>query len=108
MTRHLVGLVADLSVVADTSACADSLPCNAEGVLHISSSGKITTFGGPWTGAEKWEGGVMADNGIIYGIPQEATQVLRINPAATPPKSPKASKPRIQQNQQKDDIAKNA
>ena len=40
----------------------------------------ITTFGSYGTGSNKWAGGVLANDGHIYGIPQDATSILEINP----------------------------
>lgn len=43
---------------------------------------EVTTFGGPWPGNWKWHGGVLAPDGCIYGIPQMAEQVLKIDVAS--------------------------
>jgi len=39
-----------------------------------------STFGS-LSGATKWVGGVLAPNGMIYGIPDSSTTVLKIDPA---------------------------
>jgi hypothetical protein len=39
----------------------------------------IGTFGS-LSGSAKWSGGVLAPNGMIYGIPYDSTTVLEINP----------------------------
>eukprot|EP00435_Cladocopium_sp_Y103_P046854 s724_g13.t1 len=40
----------------------------------------VRTFGGPIMGQFKYLGGVRAGDGVIYGIPGHAKQVLRIDP----------------------------
>jgi len=40
---------------------------------------QASTFGS-LAGSYKWIGGVLAPNGMIYGIPYFATTVLKINP----------------------------
>ena len=40
----------------------------------------IYTFGNAGSGASKWFGGVLANNGKIYGIPYDASSVLEIDP----------------------------
>ena len=40
----------------------------------------VSTFG-DFAGTYKWVGGVLAPNDCIYGIPYDATQVLKIDPA---------------------------
>ena len=57
---------------------------------------EVTTIGGPWPGVEKWEGGVMAPNGVIYAMPQQSPHVLRIDPG--PPASQAASTRTITSN----------
>jgi len=42
---------------------------------------RVSTFGS-LAGTTKWLGGVLAPNGIIYGIPYSSTQWLRLNPYA--------------------------
>ncbi|KKK72403.1 hypothetical protein LCGC14_2904230, partial [marine sediment metagenome] len=39
------------------------------------------TFGSLAADASKWYGGVLAPNGMIYGIPRTATTVLKIDPS---------------------------
>ena len=41
---------------------------------------EATLVGGELSGDDKWSGGVLATDGNIYGIPYNATQVLRIGP----------------------------
>ena len=41
---------------------------------------KATTTFGSLTGSTKWQGGVLAPNGKIYGIPYNSTTVLEIDP----------------------------
>ena len=40
----------------------------------------ITTFGAVGTSTYKWRDGVLAPNGLIYGIPYFASTVLKIDP----------------------------
>ena len=40
-----------------------------------------TTFGS-LSGSEKWDGGALAPDGCIYGIPYNSTSVLKIDPVA--------------------------
>jgi len=42
----------------------------------------IDTFGSLGSDSGKWEGGVLAPNGKIYGIPHNSTAVLEIDPAS--------------------------
>ena len=44
------------------------------------SAYEATLVGDQLPGAGKWEGGVLAADGNIYGIPRDATQVLRFDP----------------------------
>jgi hypothetical protein len=41
---------------------------------------KTTSLFGSLSGSSKWQGGVLASNGKIYGIPASSTQVLEIDP----------------------------
>jgi hypothetical protein len=45
----------------------------------ITQSDTATTFGS-LSGTSKWIGGVLAPNGMIYGIPLNSTTVLKIDP----------------------------
>ena len=61
------------------------IPCNAEEVLRIVPGGDITALrrsdgGGPLAGKQKWYGGLLGLDGCIYGIPNCATAVLRVDP----------------------------
>ena len=40
----------------------------------------VSTFGSLPSGDAKWEGGVLGLDGLIYGLPSRATEVLVINP----------------------------
>ena len=61
--------------------CVYGIPCDADGVIRIDcSSESVTTFGGPWAGREKWEGGVVGEDGCLYAMPQQALRVLVIEP----------------------------
>uniref|UniRef100_A0A061RHK2 A1 cistron-splicing factor AAR2 n=1 Tax=Tetraselmis sp. GSL018 TaxID=582737 RepID=A0A061RHK2_9CHLO len=46
----------------------------------VTRTGEVRLVGGPFPGRQKWYGGILAANGAIYGIPQTATGVLRIDP----------------------------
>ena len=48
------------------------------------SAGTATTstMGASLTGSAKWYGGVLGDDGKIYGIPYDATDILIIDPSA--------------------------
>lgn len=41
---------------------------------------EVELFGGPFEGRQKWYGGLKSTNGCIYGIPQNACGVLKIDP----------------------------
>lgn len=41
------------------------------------------TFAGPLMGQDKWLGGALSGNGVIYGIPGTAKQVLKIDPVTS-------------------------
>ena len=43
---------------------------------------EATLVGDQLSGDDKWIGGVLAADGNIYGVPSNATQVLRINSPA--------------------------
>ena len=52
---------------------------NAVSALGAVQADTTTTFGS-LTGTVKWVGGVLAPNGMIYGIPYDSTTVLKIDP----------------------------
>ena len=61
------------------------IPLKGQTVLRIrldTESGEpdITTIGGPYTGLNKWEGGVSAPNGDMYCMPLNHKYSLRIRP----------------------------
>lgn len=53
--------------------------CGWWGRAYPQSVQATTTFGS-LSGTNKWIGGVVAPNGMIYGIPFDSTTVLRIDP----------------------------
>ena len=53
--------------------------CGWWGRMFVQSSQSTTTFGS-LSGSSKWIGGVLAPNGMIYGIPLDSTTVLKIDP----------------------------
>ena len=63
----------------------DNRNAQAPAVIRIHcKSETVDTLGGPWEGHEKWEGGVVGDDGCLYAMPQQALKVLKIQPAAGP------------------------
>ena len=51
-------------------------------MLRINPHTRETKFVGPkFVGPQKWYGGLRASNGCIYGIPLNASGVLKIVPA---------------------------
>ena len=46
----------------------------------VAATTDITSTGGFGTGLEKWRGGVLGPNGLIYGMPANAKSVLIIDP----------------------------
>jgi hypothetical protein len=48
--------------------------------LEQSGADAVTTFGALGAAAGKWVGGVLAPNGMIYGIPDNSMTVLKIDP----------------------------
>ncbi len=62
---------------------------NVQGKYYITAFGnnlksfsQTTTLFGSLSGTVKWQGGVLAPDGKIYGIPYNSTQVLEIDPVA--------------------------
>jgi hypothetical protein len=53
--------------------------CGWWGRMFVQSSQSTTTFGS-LSGSSKWIGGVLAPNGMIYGIPYSSASVLKIDP----------------------------
>lgn len=53
----------------------------AQAALGASGSATASTFPSPVAGTQKWLGGVLAPNGLIYGIPNATPQILVIDPA---------------------------
>ena len=47
--------------------------------LNAAGTESTSTFGS-LSGSDKWIGGVLAPNGMIYGIPLNSTTVLKIDP----------------------------
>ena len=47
--------------------------------INTGTTDTVTTFGS-LSGSSKWFGGVLAPNGMIYGIPYNSTSVLKIRP----------------------------
>ena len=47
--------------------------------LNSTQSATISTFGS-LAGTSKWAGGVLAPNGMIYGMPYNSTTILKIDP----------------------------
>lgn len=67
------------------NGCCFAFPSNANSVLKLdptpgARNHGISTFGGPFHGDWLWHGGNLASDGYVYGIPANATRVLRINP----------------------------
>ncbi len=61
---------------------------NVQGKYYITAFGnnlksfsQTTTLFGSLSGTVKWQGGVLAPDGKIYGIPYNSTQVLEIGTA---------------------------
>lgn len=53
-------------------------------IKEVDTTETYTSFDGGVTlasGTAKWWGGSLANNGIIYGVPYNATTILRINPS---------------------------
>ena len=52
-----------------------------ERVLRIDpASGGVSLVGPATPGDDKWQGGVLGDDGAIYGIPERCRRVLKIVP----------------------------
>ena len=66
------------------SVSASNNPLKVAGVTDVSFAPQVSTFGSLSTDSYKWQGGVLAPNGKIYGIPFDATTVLEIDPVAGP------------------------
>jgi hypothetical protein len=49
--------------------------------IHPDTPTETATTFGDLSGSGKWFGGVLAPNGIIYGIPHNSTSILRIDPS---------------------------
>jgi hypothetical protein len=49
------------------------------GISLAQTNQKTSTFGS-LSGSNKWAGGVLAPNGMIYGIPRNSNTVLKIDP----------------------------
>ena len=87
--------------------CIFGIPLAAESVLRIDfskneSEPQVTTWSlpAPHRGLSKWEGAVVAPNGVVYTVPNNHKAILRIE---QPPEAPLASgksRPRQQQHQQ--------
>jgi len=73
-------------LVDESEKCVYGIPLAAESLLRIdcnSANPKVTTWPlpAPYKGLGKFEGGVVAPNGIIYTVPNNHKAVLRIQPA---------------------------
>jgi hypothetical protein len=73
-------------LVCQMEKCVYGIPLSAESLLRIDCSRntpKVTTWDlpAPCKGLGKFEGGVVAPNGIIYTVPNNHKAVLRIEPA---------------------------
>jgi hypothetical protein len=58
------------------------IPCNANKILRINTSGDVDMLGDPelLAGHWKWHGGVLHANGNLYGCPCNSEHVLKIDP----------------------------
>ena len=61
------------------SVSASNNPLKVAGVTDVSFAPQVSTFGS-LAGDGKWQGGVLAPNGKIYGISYDSTTVLEIDP----------------------------
>lgn len=73
-------------LTSQTEECVYSIPLAADTVLRIDTKEeepKVTTWKlpSPFNGLAKWEGGVIATNGIMYCMPNNHKAVLRIEPS---------------------------
>jgi len=76
-----------------------AIPLNAETVLRVEIENRddfqhgnifgkeddlvtVSTFGGPFKGMNKWEGGVTLNNGTTYCMPNDFKAVLKIEPSS--------------------------
>jgi hypothetical protein len=74
-----------------TDGCMYAIPLNGETVLRVQvlnseDDGEepeivVSTFGGPFKGVQKWEGGVMTEEGVMYCMPNDFKAVLKIEPS---------------------------
>jgi hypothetical protein len=67
-------------IVAYTSDLPKSsvFPAGFLGIVYEDEEVRVETFGN-LPGATKWIGGVIAQNGCIYGIPRNSTSILKID-----------------------------
>jgi hypothetical protein len=82
--------------------CVYAIPLAAESLLRIDCSKdppEVTTWHlpSPYNGVAKWEGGVVAHNGVIYTVPNTFNAILRIEPRK--PKVRKLPKPKVRKLQ---------
>jgi hypothetical protein len=66
-----------------------AIPLHADGILKIvPETGEVTEVG-CIKGKDKWEGGVVADDGAMYCLPLRAKNVLKIDPTRGKEGAPK-------------------
>jgi len=67
-----------------SNQCIYGIPCNMDGVLQINTltdDVSVLPLGDEvQQGFEKWEGGAVDDSGILWCVPQNSKQVLRLEP----------------------------
>merc|ERR1712224_82929 len=77
--------------------CVYAIPLSGETVLRIDCSNEddveVTTWPlpSPFENLDKWEGGVICENGLMYTMPNNCKAVLKIQPCNWKPSLPKSA-----------------
>ena len=79
---EIIEIETNASPWVSTAEFMSKIATNAELYNAVSANFTQSTMGASLSGSAKWAGGVLAPNGKIYGIPENSSDILIIDPEA--------------------------